>query len=122
MKPALLGLLLCAGLVFAQENRPSSDPDHSKKNDKNEVTVDGCLSRSGGDYVLTKQNPPQTFELQGSQNISLRNYLGQQVEVTGHKSQTLGSSTDVMSPTGSPSPLTITVSSIKTISKKCPLR
>jgi hypothetical protein len=78
--------------------------------------------RSGGNYVLTKQNPPQTFELQGSHNISLRNYPGQQVEVTAHKSQTLGSSTAVMSPTGSPSPVTITVSSIKSINKKCPLR
>jgi hypothetical protein len=87
------------------------------------------VSRSSGDYVLIKQNPPQTFELQGSQNISLRNYLGhlrnylgQRVEVTGHTSQSLGSSTDAMNPTGSPSPVTITVSSIKTIDKKCPLR
>ena len=122
MKTALLGLLLCAGLVFAQENRPSSDSDHSKKNDKNEITVEGCLSRSGGDYVLIKENPRQTFELQGSHKIKLRNYYGQRVEVNGYKSTSLSSSSDATNPTGSPSPVTITVSSIKTIDKDCPLR
>jgi hypothetical protein len=122
MKPALLGLLLCAGWVFAQENRPSSDPDHSKKKDKNEITAEGCLSRSGGDYVLIKENPRQTFELQGSRKIKLRNYYGQRVEVSGYKSQSLSSSSDATNPTGSPSAVTITVSSIKTIDKDCPLR
>lgn len=122
MKSALLGLLLCSSLVLGQEVRPGSDADHSKKNDKHEVTMQGCVSRSSGDYVLIKENPPQTFELQGSRKIRLRNYFGQRVEVTGYKSQSLSSSSDSMNPTGAPSPVTITVSSIKTVDKDCPLR
>ena len=122
MKLLLFGLLLCAASVFAQENRPSANPDHSKKNVKNEVTVQGCVSRSSGDYGLIIEDPRQTFELQGSHKITLRNYYGQRVEVTGYRSQSLSSSSDAMNPTGSPSPVTIAVSSIKTIDKNCPLR
>jgi hypothetical protein len=86
------------------------------------MTVQGCVSRSGGDYTLTKQNPAMTYELQGSHGVKLRDYMGQRVEVTGTESTTLSSSSDAMNKTGSAAPTTLTVTSIRTIDKDCTVR
>jgi hypothetical protein len=75
-----------------------------------------------GDYVLIKQDPGDTYELQASRKLKLHAYLGQRVEVTGKESPSLSTSSDAMTRAGSASPVTITVSSIKTIDKECPAR
>jgi hypothetical protein len=54
--------------------------------------------------------------LHAADNIKLGQYLGQQVKVTGAKSPTLSDSSDAGRST---SAVTITVSSVKTISKEC---
>jgi hypothetical protein len=73
-----------------------------------------------GDYVLTKQDPGNTYQLQTSDHIKLRSYLGQRVEISGNKSATMETSEDAMNGRlGSASPVTITIKSIKTISKEC---
>lgn len=119
MKPLwIFAVLLFASFVFAQENQT---PDKSK-HDKGEITVQGCVSRASGDYTLIKQHPAMTYELQGTKNIHLRDYLGQRVEVTGKESPTMSTSSDTANRMGSASPVTITVTSIKTIDKECPLR
>jgi hypothetical protein len=120
MKPLLFALLLSASFVLAQDS-PSSASDHPKHS-KDEVTLQGCVGRSSGNYVLIKQHPAMTYELQGSGKIRLRNYLGQRVEVTGQESPTMSTSSDALNKTGSASSLTIVVSSIKTIEKECPQR
>jgi len=119
MKPLLFVLLLSASFVLAQDNRTapaSEDSGHSK----GEVTVQGCVSRSSGNYILIKQHPAMTYELQGSGKIRLRNYLGQRVEVSGKESPTMSTSSDALNKTGSASSVTLTVSSIKTVEKECP--
>lgn len=121
MKSLILALLLSAGFVVAQDSQTVNQKDNSKR-DGDSVTVQGCVSRSSGDYVLIKQNPAVTYELQSTGKIKLRNYLGQRVEISGHQSPTLSSSSDALNRTGSASPVTITVSSIKTIDKECPVR
>lgn len=82
----------------------------------------GCVSRSSGDYGLIKQNPAMTYELQASGRIRLRDYLGQRVEIIGEESPTLSSSSDALNKTGSASSVTISVNSIKTLDKECPVR
>lgn len=114
----LFALLLSASFVLPQDNQA---PENSK-HDKGDVTTRGCVSRSSGDYVLIKQNPAMTYELQANNKIKLRNYLGQRVEVTGQESPTMSTSSDTLTKTGSASPVTITVRSIKTIDKECPVR
>jgi hypothetical protein len=54
--------------------------------------------------------------LHATDNVKLEQYLGQQVKVAGTKSPTLSDSSDAGR---SPSAVTLTVSSIKTISKEC---
>jgi hypothetical protein len=112
MKKALFVALLLSGSVLLAQD----------KNSKGEITVQGCLGRSSGDYVLTKQNPGVTYELQAAGKTRLKNYLGQRVEVTGHEGPSMSTSSDAMNKTGSAAPTTITITSIKTIDKECVVR
>jgi hypothetical protein len=117
MNKTILLMLLCAGSLIAQAN-----PDQSQqpvKAKKGEVTMQGCVARSSGDYILTQTDPAISYVLQGSKNIKLRHYLGQQVEVTGTKLPSMSTSSDFLARTGSPAPETISIDTIKTISKRC---
>jgi hypothetical protein len=122
MKMAVsLAVLLVASLLWAQSNQnaPTNQPPNNSNN-KSMVTVRGCVTMENGDYVLTKQDPGNTYQLQKADKIKLRNYLGQRVEVTGIKSTTLPTSEDdINGRAGSASPVTINIKSIKTISKEC---
>jgi hypothetical protein len=119
MKPLLFVLLLSATAILAQDNNPAAE--HSK-HVKSEITVQGCVGRASGDYVLMKFDPAVTYQLQATGKLRLRKYLGQRVEVTGHESPTMSTSSDFLTKTGSASPETITISSIKTLDKECSAR
>ena len=122
MKPLLLfALLVSASFVVAQESQPATSAE-KPRHAKDEVTLQGCVGRSSGNYILIKQNPAVTYELQGSGKIRLRTYLGQRVEVSGQEGPTMSTSSDALNKTGNASPVTITVSSIKTIEKECSVR
>jgi hypothetical protein len=118
MKTLLFAVLLSATFVVAQDNKATAQDNSSQS--KNQITVEGCVTRANGDYVLIKQDPGITYELQASGKVKLHSYLGQRVEITGQKSSSLPTSTDAESRAASP--LTIIVSSIKTIDKECPAR
>ena len=109
-------LLLSCGFLLAQDSNPSQ---HNSKTSKGQVTVQGCVGRSNGDYVLMKQDPGMTYELQTTGKIRLRQYLGQRVEVIGKESPSLSTSSDALTKTGSASSVTLTITSIKTIEKEC---
>jgi hypothetical protein len=66
-----------------------------------------------------QQDPGVTYELQATGKTKLRNYLGRQVEVTGVESPSLSTSSDALTRTGSPSPVTLIITSIKTLEKEC---
>jgi len=114
-------LLLSGTLLLAQDSN-SSMPRENAKDSKGQITVQGCVGRSSGDYVLTKQNPGMTYELHATGKIKLRNYLGQRVEVVGTESPSLSTSSDAMNKTGSAASSTISVSAITTIDKDCTVR
>ncbi|MGA9554086.1 MAG: hypothetical protein WBR30_17705, partial [Candidatus Sulfotelmatobacter sp.] len=80
------------------------------------------VSRSNGDYTLMKQDPGITYQLQGSHKVRLSHYLGQRVEITGSESPTMATSSDAMNKVGSAAPVTLTVTSIRTIDKDCSAR
>jgi hypothetical protein len=122
MRTPLCALLLSGSLLLAQDGAPANTNQQGGKDAKGEVTVRGCVSRSSGDYILMKQDPAVTYELQGTHKIRLRNYLGQRVEVTGNESPTMASSSDAMNKVGSAAPVTLTITSIKTIDKDCSAR
>jgi hypothetical protein len=122
MKPLLLTLLLSASFVVAQDNKPAAGASEKSKHAKGEITIQGCVARASGDYTLMKFDPAVTYQLQATGKIRLRNYLGQRVEVTGKESPTLSTSSDFLTKTGSASPETITISSIRTLDKECGAR
>jgi len=114
-------LLLPSTLLLAQDSNSTMLRENAKDS-KGQITVQGCVGRSSGDYVLTKQNPGMTYELHATGKIKLRNYLGQRVEVVGTESPSLSTSSDAMNKTGSAASSTISVSAITTINKDCTVR
>jgi hypothetical protein len=119
MSKLLLGLLVSCSFLLAQDGAVAAG---TPKSSKDEITVQGCVGRSGGDYVLTKKDPAITYELQATGKTRLKNYMGQRVEVTGKESPSLSTSSDAMNKTGSASPVTLTISSIRTVDKDCEVR
>jgi hypothetical protein len=119
MTKLFFALLLSSSFLLAQDNNTTGQG--ASKDSKGSVTIQGCVSRASGDYILMKLDPAVTYELQATNRIKLRRYLGQQVEVTGTKSPSMETSSDAVSRT-SPSPVTLTITSIKTIAKECPAR
>jgi hypothetical protein len=121
MKELWFALLLSGSFLLAQDSNPN--PSQQKaKDSKGQVTIQGCVGRATGDYVLIKQDPGITYELQPTGKIKLHQYLGRRVEVTGTESPSMSTSSDTSSRAGSPSPVTLTITSIKTIEKECPAR
>jgi hypothetical protein len=116
MKHLWFALLLSSSFLLAQDSAPANP---SQNNSNGQVTVQGCVSRSSGDYILMKQDPGVTYELQATGKMKLRQYLGHQVEVTGTQSPSLSTSSDSSARSGSPSPVTLTITSIKSIAKEC---
>jgi hypothetical protein len=110
----LLILLISASCLLAQNDNPSN----SAKAIKGETTVQGCMSRSNGDFILVKQDPAMTYELHSAGKVKFGHYLGQQVEVTGKRSPSLSTSSDSLEGRA-PSSVTLVVTSIKTITKEC---
>jgi hypothetical protein len=119
MKTFLYVLLLSGSFFLAQDAASNKSSQHDSKKPKDQITVQGCVGRFSGDYILTKQDPGVTYELQATGKTKLRHYLGQRVEVTGTEGPTLSSSSDALTKTGSAAPVTLTVTSIKTIDKEC---
>ncbi|HXR15551.1 MAG TPA: hypothetical protein VN777_05005 [Terriglobales bacterium] len=112
-------LLLSGGFLLAQDSNPSTTSQPKSKASKGEITVQGCVSRFSGDYILMKQDPAMTWELQATGKIRLRQYLGQRVEVTGKESPSMSTSSDALTRTGSAASVTLTIASIKTVAKEC---
>ena len=113
----LLAMVLSASSLWAQSDQSTATKTGS--NDRGQVTVRGCVSRAGGDYILMKENPAVTYELQGNSKIRLGAYLGKRVEVTGREAPSMSTSEDALNRTGNASPVTITVTSIHTVSEEC---
>jgi hypothetical protein len=113
---------LLVGSIVAQASAPAGSSQQPAKHFKQPVTIQGCVSRSSGDYILFKQDPGVSYELQATGKMKLRNYLGQQVEVNGTESPSLSTSSDALTRTGSPASVTLTITSIKTIAKECQAR
>lgn len=121
-KLSLVLLLASSCLVLAQDNNSKNSSQHNPKDSKGQITVQGCVGRASGDYILTKQDPAMTYELQATGKTRLRHYLGKRVEVIGSESTSLSTSSDALNKTGSAAPITLTITSIKTLEQDCSVR
>jgi hypothetical protein len=88
------------------------------KKKKNEVTIQGCMGRMSGDYLLFQTDPGNSYVLEAGRKIKLERYMGQQVEVTGTEHPTLSTSTNFTRRRAG-SPVTIVVESINTVAREC---
>ena len=121
MRKSWFVMLLLGSFLLAQESNPSNPSQSSPTTSKGEITVQGCVGRSAGDYILTKPDPGMTYQLQATSKIKLGHYLGQQVEVTGKESPSLRMSSNSSARTG-PASVALIITSIKTIEKECSVR
>jgi hypothetical protein len=115
----LFVLLLSSSFLLAQDNNSPAASQNNSKGSNGQITADGCVDRSRGDYVLIQQDPGMTYLLQSTGKVKINKYFGQRVEVTGTRQSSLSTSSDSLAAGGSPSPVTIRVDSIKTLAKQC---
>jgi hypothetical protein len=122
MRSLLLVLLFSSGILQAQTNNSGAADQQKPTDSKSQVTLEGCVDRSRGDYILVEFPPGMTYELHATGKIKLRHYMGQQVQVTGTTSTSLITSSDTIAFGVSPAPVAIGVSSIKTLAPQCTAR
>jgi hypothetical protein len=121
-KILFITLLLSGGLLFGQNSTAANGDQRTAQNisgSHGKITVTGCISMFSGDYTLIKDNPAITYELDANGKARLHDYLGHRVQITGWQQESLSTSSDAMDRSGSPSPLTIKISSIKTLDRDC---
>ena len=116
-KMLLLALSLLASAIWlqAQSQYPQTSPNQSASG---RTTVEGCLQGSGGNYTLT-DNSGTTYELEGDTS-KLSEHVGHEVRITGSTTSRSSSSSATTGTTaaGTQQP-TLTVQSLKHISKTC---
>jgi len=88
----VFAMLLASGWFTAQANQDQAQQPPKEK--PGHVSVQGCVSRSSGDFTLTQSDPGNTYVIRPSGKIKLDPYLGQQVEVTGQKAPTPSNSSN----------------------------
>jgi len=121
MKQSLCVLMLLFSFLPAQESSSSSPSQHNPETSNGEITMQGCVGKSSGDFILLKADVGMSYQLHATGKIRLKHYLGQQVEVTGKESPSLSTSFSTSGRINSSS-AALTITSIKTIEKQCSAR
>jgi hypothetical protein len=98
------------------DQTPTAQGDMTPTNSGGNTTVQGCLSGSDGNYMLTDKNG-MTYQLTGD-TAKLTDHVGHEIKVTGSKSDS------AMAPSGggtdtAASKQTLQVSSFKHVAKTC---
>jgi hypothetical protein len=129
----LLVLLLSVGWSVAQDS-PATSPTQTSPSGmtatsgqtgsdsaSGDMTVQGCLSSSGGNYVLTDKSGT-SYQLTGD-NAKLSEHVGHEIQISGTggaPGATKGGNTgESMGQTNSSTQQSLQVSSVKHISKTC---
>lgn len=111
MRHLLLFSVLLLGVSWAAAQ---TSPTQGTSGSTGQETVKGCLSSSGGNYMLTDKNG-KTFELTGNTS-KLSEHVGHEIKVTGTAGSASASSNGSAMSEATP---TLEVSSFKHISKTC---
>jgi hypothetical protein len=97
-KVLLMSVLLTASLAFAQygqtQTPSTSNPSQSQSQSQmgtstgNQISVQGCLSGSDGNYTLTDKSG-NSYQLTAG-NVDLKSHVGQQVQISGSATPAAG--------------------------------
>lgn len=126
-------LLLGLSWAVAQDNTsssPSSSSTGSAQSDSSansgqtsrtgaggQMTVEGCLSGSNGNFTLTDKNG-MAYQLTGD-TAKLSDHVGHEIKVTGTSAAGAGAESSAGAAAGSAAGQTLQVSSVKHVSKTC---
>jgi uncharacterized protein DUF5818 len=126
-------LLLGLSWAVAQDNAsssPSSSSTGSAQSDSSansgqtsrtgaggQMTVEGCLSGSNGNFTLTDKNG-MAYQLTGD-TAKLSDHVGHEIKVTGTSASGAGAESSAGAAAGSAAGQTLQVSSVKHVSKTC---
>jgi Protein of unknown function (DUF5818) len=119
IKTLLLALSLFATVAWLQAQNQYPQTGSSQTTAAGETSVKGCLQGSDGNYTLTTKTGT-VYQLQGDSS-KLSEHIGHEVQITG--STTMASNAPNSTPGtpagGTPQQTTLTVQSVKHISKTC---
>jgi len=122
-------LLLGLSWAVAQDktsSSPSSSSTGSAQSDSSatsrtgaggQMTVEGCLSGSNGNFTLTDKNGT-SYQLTGD-TAKLSDHVGHEIKVTGTSASGTGAESSTGAAAGSAAGQTLQVSSVKHVSKTC---
>lgn len=116
-------LLLGASWAMAQNDSSQSAPTQTNPGQEmsagsgSATSVQGCLSGSDGNYMLTDKNGT-TYQLTGD-TAKLSEHVGHEVKIMGSTSSASSSGADTSGSMGGASKQALQVSSVKHISKTC---
>jgi hypothetical protein len=111
MRHLLLFSVLLLGVSWAAAQ---TSPSQGASGSTGPETVKGCLSNSGGNYMLTDKNG-KSFQLTGDTS-KLSDHVGHEIKVTGTEGAASASSDSGTMSQASP---TLEISTFKHISKTC---
>jgi hypothetical protein len=117
-RTVLLSSLLLGALWLAAQTYPDQTqaPDRGTKTGNNQMTVEGCLSESNGNYTLT-DSTGNVYQLVGGSKMS--EHVGHTVKVTGTNPSHVPSSSSANADATPSAPPTLTVTSVKHVSSSC---
>ena len=112
-----LSLLVSTAWVAAQSQYPQTGTSQTGTTASEQTTVKGCLQGSDGNYTIMADNGT-TYQLQGDTS-KLSAHIGHEVQVTGSTMSASGSSSSTGTQSSATQQPTLTLQSLKHISKSC---
>jgi hypothetical protein len=110
--------LICSAAWLLGQGYPSQSGSSQAGNAAaGETTVQGCLQSSNGTYTLTDKSGT-TYQLQGDTS-KLSAHVGHEVRITGTTTAGGATSSSMGSQAGGAQQPTLTVASMKHVSKTC---
>jgi len=113
-------LVFCFAILSAAWGLAQNSPNTGHSTTSEATSVQGCLSGSGGNYMLTADNSGATYKLVGNE-AQLKKHVGHEVAITGQATGESESSQSEpqQSPSAGSNATVIQVTSVKMISKQC---
>lgn len=115
-------LLLGLSWAVAQDNTSSSPSSsassgQTSRTSSGQMTVEGCLSGSNGNFTLTDKNG-MSYQLTGD-TAKLSEHVGHEIKVTGTSGSSTGAESSTGAASGAGGSQSLQVTSMKHISKTC---
>lgn len=116
-----LAAVLCAAQEVSNSGAVGQNTTSQSGNPNANQTISGCLSKSGGNYILTDAQSGTVYSLAGNTD-QLSAHIGHQVEITGQPGQSGTANANVnpgSATSGSAGQISFQVSAVQHLSDHC---